>query len=193
MANRPPYPTSTHPDPTWDLLMRRPHLQNLPPLPALLSGYKLHEMTPPTQVSVAEVLRMAFEDERWDEERVQIEFVEMPDVMKTFVITHDASVIATASTRLLPHLYPHSGYLHYVGVHPAFQGQRLGYAVSLAVLHEFARLGCRDAVLETDDFRLPSVKTYLNLQFSPENRHPSHPERWSEVMSNLHQQHVLKR
>ncbi len=37
----------------------------------------------------------------------------------------------------------------------------------------------------TDDWRLPAVKTYLNLGFEPEIIHESHPARWKAVFETL--------
>jgi mycothiol synthase len=70
-------------------------------------------------------------------------------------------------------------------VDPAHQGQKLGYIVSLAVLNMFVERGCKDAVLETDDHRLPAIKTYRNLGFHPEHRHETHPERWARILADL--------
>jgi mycothiol synthase len=169
----------------WDLFMRRPHLRDLPPLPLLPREYELQTMNVQTQAGVAEVLRLSFGEDVWTFEHVQREFVEAPDVLRTFVVMRDGMAAATASVRLVPEIYPESGYLHYVGVHPAHQGQRLGYFLALVVLHEFVELGCRDAVLETDDFRVPAIKTYLKLGFVPENRHSTHAQRWQHVLLNL--------
>jgi mycothiol synthase len=166
------------------LFMRRPHLDNLPQHSPLPEGYNLHLMTPEEWNGVANVLQTAFED-AWDIARVQREFVDAPDVIETYVITHNGEVVATASARLLPDAYPNSGYVHYVGALYGHKGKRLGYEVTLATLQKFVELGCKDAVLETDDHRLPAIKTYLNLGFVPENRHESHPQRWEAVQENL--------
>ena len=174
-------------DPTFDLLMRRPGLESLPSLPALPDGYSWGVMGHEQEAGVAQVLRLSFGDGTWTPERVHREVAASEDVLKPFVIEHGAQVIATTIVRELPHKYLGSGYLHYVAVHPDHQGQRLGRAVCLAVLHEFRALGCRDAVLDTDDFRLPSIKTYHNLGFVPEHRHASHPERWRQVFAELAQ------
>ena len=100
-----------------------------------------------------------------------------------------ANLVLISSQRprpaFLPDAYPDSGYLHWVGASPDYAGKRLGYAVTLAVLEEFVRLGCKDAVLETDDARLPAIRTYLNLGFLPTHRHETHAERWSAIEQNL--------
>lgn len=78
-----------------------------------------------------------------------------------------------------------TGYVHYVGTAPAATGKRLGYWVSLAVLHLFAERGCERARLHTDDFRLPAIKTYWRLGFRPRITHDSHPHRWRKVAETL--------
>jgi len=81
---------------------------------------------------------------------------------------------------------PGTGYLHYVGVLPEAQGQALGYWVSLAALHQMRREGNACAVLETHDFRLAAIKTYLRLGFVPDTTtHESYAQRWAEIMAKL--------
>jgi hypothetical protein len=40
-------------------------------------------------------------------------------------------------------------------------------------------------MLDTDDFRLPAVKTYLNLDFVPIYVDVDQPDRWCEVLEKL--------
>lgn len=167
------------------LFMRRPNLDDLPAIPHLPDGYTLRERREGDDEALAALLALTFEDANWSAERVRQEFVDSSHVQKMFVIDYNGVPVATASAALRPEAYPDSGYVHYVAAHPEHGGKRLGYIASLAVLHEFVRLGCRDAVLETDDFRLPAVRTYLNLGFIPETRHESHPARWAAVEANL--------
>jgi mycothiol synthase len=167
------------------LLMRRPNLDDLPEIPPLPPGYVLREFQPDDLEPVAALMRAAFDDPQWTPEKFNAALIEAPDVKKTFVIAYEGTPVATASARLRPERFPDSGYVHWVAVDPAHQGKRLGYIVTLAVLHEFVRLGCKDAVLETDDTRLPAIKTYQNLGFQPEHTHESHPERWAEVIARL--------
>ena len=164
--------------------MRRPTLDALPNLPTLPAGSTLRTAGPNDAPALAALLQKAFPEEVWTLERVQSVLLEAPDVEETYLITRGAELLATASARIAPE-FPQSGYLHWVAVAPEAQGQRLGFDISLAVLHDFARRGCRDAVLETDDDRLPAIKTYQNLGFVPEQNHATHPERWTEVLAKL--------
>jgi mycothiol synthase len=167
------------------LMMRRPNLDDLPEIPLLPPGYTLREYRESDLEPLAAMMRAAFEDPQWTAERVRAALMDAPDVKKTFVVAYEGKPVASASARLLPEEFPGSGYVHWVATDPEHRGRGLGYAVSLAVLHEFRRLGCKDAVLETDDFRLAAIKTYQNLGFVPEHRHESHAARWAVVLANL--------
>ena len=166
------------------LFMRRPNLDNLPDLP-VPAGYTLREYQDGDRESLAALMREAFQDEKWTEEKVEATLITPPDVVKTFVVDHEGDIVATASARLLPEIHPESGYVHWVGADPEHRGKRLGYLASLATLHEFVRLGCTDAVLETDDFRLPAIKVYFRLGFVPEYRHATHAPRWARLAPPL--------
>lgn len=165
--------------------MRRPSLDGLPALPNLTSRYSLRTMTPDDLPQVADLLNASFEDESWTKERVREELCDHPDVVETWLITAGEKVITTATTFLEPQAHPGSGCVHWVATDSAFRGQSLGYIASLRVLHDFVRLGCRDAILRTDDFRLPAIKTYLKLGFLPEPEGDLQSARWEEIMSQI--------
>ena len=167
------------------LLMRRDNLDHLPAMPSLPEGYQLREYAEGDTPALAEVLTSAFDDANWTEDQVRAKLIAAPEVSKTFVVTFEGRPVATTSVRLLPDRFPDSGYVHWVAVHADHQGMRLGYIVVLATLREFARLGCKDAVLETDDNRLAAIKTYQNLGFHPEHRDPLHIDRWAKVAADL--------
>src|SRR5579871_2411783 len=163
------------------LLMRRPRLDDLPPIPPLPPGCILRTFQPEDLEPLAALLQRAFEDASWTPEKVRQTLVDAPDVQKIYVIAQEGKPVATASARLMPEAFPGSGYLHWVAVDPQYQGQRLGAIVSLAVLHEFARMGCQDAVLETDDHRLAAIKIYQEMGFAPVHRDESHLLRWAHI------------
>ncbi len=174
-----------HPTAMTNLLMRRPDLLSLPPLPALPDHYTLRQMRREDTPAVAAVLDRAFVDETWDAARVADTLNERQGVKQTLVVDFRGRPIATASARLRPDRFPGSGYLHWVAVDPDHQGRRLGFFVSLAVLHEFAALSCSDAVLETQDHRLAAIKTYLKLGFVPQYPGKTHTPRWEAVQAAL--------
>lgn len=167
------------------LLMRRPHLKDLPPLPELAAGYTLRVAHDADMDGIATVLQGAFPNEGWTGEKARQALSKADGVETVFLVEQDGKAVATASSRLIPTEFPGSGYVHWVAADAAHKGQRLGWVVSLATLHDFVRLGCTDAVLETQDFRLPAIKTYLRLGFVPEYRDAEHIARWSQIFIQL--------
>jgi mycothiol synthase len=169
---------------TTQLLMRLPQLVALPPAGTVPAGYELRTAGADDQAGVAAVCAAAFE-EPWDVGRVRRDLSVEEGVEATYVVTGPNGVAATASARVLALAYPKSGYVHWVAAHPNARGLRLGEAVTRRVLAHFAEAGLFDAVLETDDFRIPAVRTYLRLGFVPEYRGSADQARWSKVFTEM--------
>jgi mycothiol synthase len=166
--------------------MRRPSLDELPPLDVPL-GLTLRTAESQDEPALAALLASAFEDDSWTVERVQKSLTQADDVYQVFVLVGESGdLMATASSQFRPG-DTRSGFVHWVGANPTIKvkGQRLGYRVSLAVLHDLKARGFSSSTLITDDFRLPAIKTYLNLGFLPLVTHESHPERWQKVAAGL--------
>jgi mycothiol synthase len=173
-------------DYSWDrtrLFMRR-GLADLPEPPALPAGFAVRRLLPREADALAVLLSRAFEDP-WDEAKVRKVLVEAPDVEAIYVIADGTRLVATASARMLPDKYPAAGYIHWVGADPDYQGRGLGTLVSLRVLKHFRDAGLHDAVLETHNFRLPAIRSYLKIGFVPEARDAGELERWSRVLPKL--------
>ena len=64
-------------------------------------------------------------------------------------------------------------------------GRGLGYQVTLAVLYDFAGRRLTDSVLETDDWRLPAIATYLKCGYRPDEREAGDCDRWTAVGAAL--------
>jgi len=167
--------------------MRRKDLSGLPAV-ELPPGYSLRTSGPGDDAAWAVILGEAFGERRWTAEDFRKTMVEDPAYRpdRIFFVVDPAGVpCATASAYRHPPWGDRVGYVHYVAVRPSHAGWRLGYAVSLAVLHQFVAEGCPWCVLTTDDWRLPAIKTYLRLGFAPFVRHASHPDRWRAVFARL--------
>ncbi|MCX7804464.1 MAG: GNAT family N-acetyltransferase [Planctomycetota bacterium] len=100
--------------------------------------------------------------------------------------------VAVAAAYHWPHRMPDAGMLHYVGVLKAYRGRRLGFHVSLAALLRMRGEGFRRAWLSTDDFRLPAIKTYLDLGFQPLLIHENQRARWAAVFERLGRKDLLR-
>jgi mycothiol synthase len=164
--------------------MRRPHLRDLPAV-ELPAGYRLRVAGPVDGPLLGQLLSAAFR-ETWDLEKVRGRLLEDPSVVAIHLIeTLHGGLVATASSRLMPDRYPGSGYLHWVGADPTESGKSLGRIITLVVLHDFLRRGLVDSVLETDDWRLPALATYLKCGYQPELRAPEDADRWAAVRDAL--------
>ncbi|WP_217428041.1 GNAT family N-acetyltransferase [Microlunatus speluncae] len=161
------------------LLMRRPHLKDLPPVP---DG--VDPAGPLDATALAHLLDAAFST-TWTPDRVRLELLDDPTVRATYLIRRGDRLVATASARVLPHRDPQAGWLHWVASHPALRGRGLGLAVTVAALHRFAADGLTSSALETDDHRLPAISAYLRLGFVPQYPTQTHQDRWSEIFRRL--------
>src|SRR5438309_1683549 len=77
------------------------------------------------------------------------------------------------------------GCLHMVAVAPTYRRRGLGRCISLAALVHMRERGCRRVVLDTDDFRLAAIPTYLGLGFAPDILAADHSERWRTIFAEL--------
>ena len=169
------------------LCMRRSSLgglgQVVPPV-----GYSIRTSRDGDAAHWARIVRESFEEDGYTaayfESRMKGDEAYRPDRV-FFVCAPDGPPCATASAYRRDSFGPHTGYLHYVAVCPEHAGRKLGFAVSLAVLHKFRAEQLSCAVLQTDDFRLPAVKTYLRLGFVPSIVHDNQPARWAAVYVQL--------
>lgn len=166
------------------LCMRRPWLDDLPEAPSLPAGATLRAYQPADCHALAALLTRAF-GETWDEARVLRDLAEASDVERVYVVAQGEGVLATASARMVPERYPGSGYVHWVAADPAVQGRGLGTLVTLRVLQHFRMAGLKDAVLETNDFRLAAIRSYLRLGFVPEYEEAEDRLRWARVLPRL--------
>jgi mycothiol synthase len=121
----------------------------------------------------------------WDEAATGRLFLGDPGVREEgiFFLATGEDCVATATDKRLPE--SEVGYLHMVAVAPPYRGRGLGRCISLAALLHMRERGCREAVLDTDDLRLPAIRMYLGLGFVPEMVGADHAERWRAIFAEL--------
>ncbi len=167
------------------LRMLRPDLENLPGLD-LPDGYNVRSYQPGDDKAWEHIIDQSFgakpgshsfdsimrKDPAFRPERI-------------WFIVQDRQPVATASAYSQPEKMPNSGMIHYVGALDGHKGKKLGFLVTLAALHQMVREDWQSSWLSTDDFRLPAIKTYLNLGFEPMLIHENQRERWRKVFDDL--------
>lgn len=173
--------TATH------IVMQRPDLDALPEIAAPPSGYTLRTLRDERDLEpLAATLSAAFA-KPWDVARVRAKLTEAPDVKAVYVVAWQGQPVATVSSLTLPDRFPGSGIVHWLGTQPGHAQRGLGSVLMTRVLHDFVQRGCRDAVLETDDERLPAIALYLKFGFIPVYavQGENHRGRWSAIFRAL--------
>lgn len=102
-----------------------------------------------------------------------------------FFICFNGIPVGTATSWYRPEWSNGTGYLHMVGVKKEHSGKHLGAYVSLEALYDMKKRGFMSCVLQTDDFRIPAIKTYLRLGFKPKFTHENHQERWAYIKEKV--------
>lgn len=171
------------------LVMRRDNLLNLPAV-VLPPGYSIRSFREGDDAAWDRIIQVTFESPEYDFNKVmKADPAYRPE--RVLFVTHKDEPVATASAWQVDRFGPVVGYLHMVGVSPEHQGKHLGYWVSVAVLHQFVEAGRMEAVLQTDDFRLPAIKTYLRMGFEPVLVHENQRERWRKNLRDLKEDDLI--
>ena len=168
------------------LRMVRPNLDNLPKL-ELPEGYGLRSYQEGDDVHWANIISDSFGGRERTAEDTRNEItgrdVFVPDGL--YFVTHQDIPVGTACAWRQSVDETDVGYVHMVGALGEHTGHKLGKWVSLAVLYYFRDNGFSCSMLDTDDFRIPAIKTYLNLGFVPVYVDDTQPERWVEILNKL--------
>lgn len=121
-----------------------------------------------------------------DFEKIMVENYDYdPQRVRVMFDEHGSPCATATSWRQHYRWGPGIGYVLFVGVAKSHQGHGLGGQMTLHVLHDFVLHGFHTAVLETDDYRLPAIKTYLKLGFVPRIVHPRQVQQWEDIFGQL--------
>src|SRR3954463_14709654 len=127
------------------VLMWRPHLDNLPSLTPLATGYELREFgLADSELELADTLTEAF-GEPWDEAKVRKNLTEAPDVKAIYIVTWQGQIVATTSSQVAGNKRAGAGIVHWVGTRPEHRGRGLAAALLERVLQDFIQRGYPDA------------------------------------------------
>lgn len=168
------------------LRMVRPNLDNLPKL-ELPDGYGLRSYQEGDDVHWANIISDSFggRERTAHDTRNEITGRDVFVPEGFYFVTHQDIPVGTACAWRQSVEETDVGYVHMVGVLGEHTGHKLGRWVSLAVLYYFRDHGFVCSMLDTDDFRIPAIKTYLNLGFVPVYVDDTQPERWEEILNKL--------
>jgi len=148
------------------------------------AGYHFRQATWDDRDGLIAVLDPSFDDRGWNEEKLKSECLEHPRGLGCYLV-EGPDRIAAVVTGLVSSEDETEGYVHYVGVHPAERGRRLGQLILLDLIRVFRERGLSSAILDTDDWRTPAIKSYVNLGFVPRIVEDGQLERWDAALSFL--------
>ena len=168
------------------LRMVRPNLEDLPEL-VIPEGYGLRSYIKGDEIHWANIITDSFGGSKRTAEDTRREIIErdvfVPDGL--FFTTYEDTPVGTACAWRQSVDETEVGYVHMVGVESKHTGYKLGKWVSLAVLYYFRDNGFVCSMLDTDDFRIPAIKTYLNLGFIPLYVEDTQDSRWEQIFETL--------
>ena len=165
------------------LLMLRPTLEHLPAVD-VPPGYRIRALRPDEGLAWERISDEVFET-HYDFAQKMLSDAAYKPGRVLVATTDDDEPVATASAWFRATYGASVGYLHMVGVRTAHRGRRLGYHLSLAVLHRLREEGFTSAVLRTDDARLAAIRTYLHLGFEPRIVDENQRGRWRAIAQTM--------
>ena len=167
------------------LRMVRPNLAGLPQV-EIPEGYEIRTYQEGDDVHWANVISDSFGGERTAEDaRRDIMDRDVFDPEGLYFATYRGTPVGTTCAWKDTPDEIDVGIVHMVGVHSTHTGHKLGRCVTLSVLLYLRDHNFKCAKLGTDDFRLPAIKTYLNLGFLPVYVDVTQPDRWREIFRKL--------
>ena len=103
---------------------------------------------------------------------------------RVFFLRHACMDVATAAAQVTD---KGEGWIHMVGIHPAYMGEGWGRFVIREAMKCLKDLGLKECLLSTDDWRLPAIRTYLELGFEPDYDEADgvSKARWAAVREKL--------
>ena len=168
------------------LRMVRRDLDNLPPFQCP-DGYHIRTYQKGDEEHWARIMDVSFVDTGRTAEDAYANVIRQGNFDPNgfcFVI-YDNQPIGTACAWKRYHSRKHIGYIDMLAVLPEHTGHKLGNSLTLFLLHYFKAQSIVYVMLDTDDFRLPAIKNYLNLGFVPVYPRKNHVTRWRNVFKKL--------
>ena len=168
------------------LKMARHSLENLPTLQCP-EGYHIRTYQQGDEIYWARIMDSVFVDKDRIAQDAFTEVINQPNFDPDgfcFVIHEDIPIGTACAWKESLRGKP-IGYIDMLAVLPEHTGRKLGKWLTVFLLHYFKARCMASVMLDTDDFRLPAIKNYLNLGFVPVYAGENHRLRWQNIFKKL--------
>ena len=109
-----------------------------------------------------------------------------------YICNTDNETIATATSWYNEDYHGEDiGRIHWVAVHPDYQGLGLAKPLISNVLRRLKKLGHKKAYLRTLSVRTPAICLYLSFGFRPDIRNDHDREIWDKIAARLNHKELL--
>ena len=166
--------------------MVRHGLEKLPKLQCP-NGYQIRAYQKGDEVHWARIMDRTFVDLGRTAQDVYANVINQPNFAPNgfcFVIHKDVPIGTACAWNRCIRGKP-VGYIDMLAVLPEHTGHKLGKWLTVFLLDYFKARHVAYVMLDTDDFRLPAIKNYLNLGFVPTYVRENHVLRWRNVFEKL--------
>ena len=103
-----------------------------------------------------------------------------------YICNEEGAAVATATAWYNSDYHGiHIGRVHWVAVHPDYQGRGLARPLLSHVLKRLKALGHKKCYLRTLHVRIPALRLYLSCGFKPDIRNENDQRIWDEVNRNF--------
>lgn len=129
-------------------------------------GYQLVPYTPKHDAAWISVLNLSGEFGKWDKSVLRREILSIMIEGGGVLAERNGTLIGCATACYAKRFSPYA-LLSYVLVLPDHRGLGLGRTLSAATISIIRKAGYPGVILQTDDNRIPAIRSYLRLGFEP--------------------------
>ncbi len=165
----------------WENDGARPLMPDVPP------GMEIHKITDfENGIDMwLDVVQYGLSEKKEDENYYRCVMVghENYDASYCFLLTENGFPVATSTLIFYPG--KKHGYVHMVACRDEYRGRGIGTFLARFVVYLMKKEGMETADLETDDWRIPAIKTYLRAGFIPNIMSEDMNARWKKIYNAL--------
>jgi len=158
-----------------------------PPVVRLARDYVMRQYRPGDEAGYIRLMNQVQLGCPWNHAKIQ-EWMARVLPGGFFIVVHKPTgrIVATAMASHRPRpLHPAGGDVGWIAAAPEHKGKGLGLAVTAAAIARLIAAGYQRIYLLTDDFRLPALKTYMNVGMAPFLYAADMQGRWKEIRRQL--------